>query len=721
MQRVVHNSDRLVSVIVPVFNSKKYLQRCLRSILDQTHSNLEVIVVDDGSTDGSIRILERHQETDERIRILRQPNSGQGVARNRALAGASGEFILFVDSDDFIEPVTVEIALERILKDDSDFVHFDWKLCSQLKHRPKASNYFNIQNFWHDPILEGSDCDRLMDTVSFFTVNNLYRKSFLKRHGIRYGEGYIYEDIPFFAQATTHAERVSLVHSPLYVIQPNPTSTTQSEADTSKHYRGHITALKASMATIRVRDSNTVLYLLKYNLQKFMEYYTGRVPRRFRGEYARAFFDIFAGMQFSPNIHLEMNRYLRFFVERNVFKKRNYNLFRAVIEGRRPIATARDAIIGNLPQKKVIGSRPDTVKRRPAGSIVFLGFDHRYSGNSRYLFEEMRADRRFAEVPIYFVSDDERVPENCRASLDEDLYDLIFNASIVIAESWISPTFPKGPDTLWIQLWHGTPVKKVLFDSHEREIIGKKLDHKVSKHRDIQRWDYLLADSVVGMQKSQSAFLFPSGRLLQGGYPRVKYLLNNRENAALKERIRERLGVPESRRLVLYAPTWRDYNYGVDKRNRSTSHLVDLDELSVGLGDNVQVVLHDHQYMDSGLSSGSAIGSSGLDIQELLLISDWVISDYSSVIFDALAIDVPFLLYANDLSEFEKSRGVYEDVWRDLSPFIYAETRELVAAMHEAPRFDDYQKLKDNYAYRAEVDLLTFIDQLDVVTLNRNW
>ena len=91
------------SIIIPVYNVEKYLVECLESIVNQSFKDFEVICVNDGSTDNSLEILQKYAENDERFKVLNQENQGQGIARNNALNIANGEYILFVDPDDFIE------------------------------------------------------------------------------------------------------------------------------------------------------------------------------------------------------------------------------------------------------------------------------------------------------------------------------------------------------------------------------------------------------------------------------------------------------------------------------------------------------------------------------------------------------------------------------------------------------------------------------------------
>ena len=112
----------LISVIVPVYNTEKYLHRCVDSIINQTYQNLEIILVDDGSTDSSGCICDEYAKKDERIKVIHKENAGQGVARNIALEYASGEYVGFVDSDDWIDPRMYQTLYTYAVKDQSDIV-----------------------------------------------------------------------------------------------------------------------------------------------------------------------------------------------------------------------------------------------------------------------------------------------------------------------------------------------------------------------------------------------------------------------------------------------------------------------------------------------------------------------------------------------------------------------------------------------------------------------
>lgn len=105
-----------VSIIIPIYNSEKYLKQCLESIINQTYKNIEIICINDGSTDNSEKIIKDYLKTNKNITYLKQPNAGQSIARNKGLEKATGDFILFVDSDDFIEKNMVEKLIDPLTK-----------------------------------------------------------------------------------------------------------------------------------------------------------------------------------------------------------------------------------------------------------------------------------------------------------------------------------------------------------------------------------------------------------------------------------------------------------------------------------------------------------------------------------------------------------------------------------------------------------------------------
>ena len=114
-----------ISIIVPIYNAKEHLDKCVESILEQTEKNLEIILVDDGSKDNSFEICKKYEKIDQRVKVIHQENAGVSVARNHGIEIAEGEYIGFVDSDDWIEPVMYERLLKEAKETNADVVMCD--------------------------------------------------------------------------------------------------------------------------------------------------------------------------------------------------------------------------------------------------------------------------------------------------------------------------------------------------------------------------------------------------------------------------------------------------------------------------------------------------------------------------------------------------------------------------------------------------------------------
>lgn len=140
-----------ISIIIPIYNAEKYLEKCLDSIVKQTYKNIEIICVNDGSKDNSINILSRYNKMDNRIVLINKENNGLSSARNIGLASATGEFVMFVDSDDWIDIDTCEKCLKIMNKYSVDVVMFSYVREYENKSNPKI--IFNEDIFLMKKIL----------------------------------------------------------------------------------------------------------------------------------------------------------------------------------------------------------------------------------------------------------------------------------------------------------------------------------------------------------------------------------------------------------------------------------------------------------------------------------------------------------------------------------------------------------------------------------------
>lgn len=209
-----------VSVIVPLFNTEKYVARCISSLVKQTLSDIEIIVVNDGSTDNSMTIVNKYAENDSRIKIINQSNQKQGAARNNGLRIAEGEYIGFVDSDDWVDEDYFEKLYEAAKQYESDIA-----LATNVRiGGGKTKKRLNIENVEFVTVLQDK-FDICKQPKNPCPTNKIYRAALLRDNNILFPEKVYCEDKLFTAQAVYYANGVVTVPDINYYYYRNPNST----------------------------------------------------------------------------------------------------------------------------------------------------------------------------------------------------------------------------------------------------------------------------------------------------------------------------------------------------------------------------------------------------------------------------------------------------------------------------------------------------------------
>ncbi|GEM_PF-956149 len=226
----------IVSFIVPVYNAEKQLTRCIGSICLIPIRNIEIICVDDGSVDGSLAVLEKLAQSDDRIRVFSQANSGQGSARNRGLCSAKGRFIQFVDSDDYIDPAMYPKVLEPFYEHENlDFVQFSGEVSFDFtpteQQRQWAKNIFKTQ---FSPGVHEMGASTWDSTVVW---NKVYVRDFLLRNGIVFPEKTKQEDEAFTFFVFARAKRMYFIPAPWYKYVRTDHGTMSSQEKEAMHFR----------------------------------------------------------------------------------------------------------------------------------------------------------------------------------------------------------------------------------------------------------------------------------------------------------------------------------------------------------------------------------------------------------------------------------------------------------------------------------------------------
>jgi len=216
------------SIIIPVYNTQSYLRECLNSVLNQTQREIEIIAIDDGSTDGSIDILREYENMYDNVIILQQENKKLGAARNAGLAIAKGQYIFFLDSDDYLDLETLELLYNKAISNDLDIVFFDGKAFKDNENVNLERLNINDTELAYSRNSLNIDDKKIWTGYEFLNeyynkggvyVNSTlmyFKESFLKRYDFKFQEGVFYEDVEFGIKSYMKAKKIMYLPSRFY-------------------------------------------------------------------------------------------------------------------------------------------------------------------------------------------------------------------------------------------------------------------------------------------------------------------------------------------------------------------------------------------------------------------------------------------------------------------------------------------------------------------------
>lgn len=260
-----------ISVIVPVYNTGKYLKKCLDSLVNQTLEDIEIIVVNDGSSDNSIDIIKSYgKKYKNKIIFLDKENGGQGSARNLGIKVAKGEYIGFVDSDDFVDLKMYEKMYEVATNNKSEIV-----ICNLIDYYEKNNNE-NIVNLNLENNV--SNTEGIIKSVPS-VVNKIYKKELLKRTNIIFNESIWYEDLSYSLIVISQAKKISFINEPFYYYFHRNVSTMHNE-----NIKKNLDVIKAYDELINYYKNNNIYKKYKEELDYILlkEVYMSTINRVIR-------------------------------------------------------------------------------------------------------------------------------------------------------------------------------------------------------------------------------------------------------------------------------------------------------------------------------------------------------------------------------------------------------------------------------------------------------
>lgn len=742
------------SIIIP-FKEKglndKYLKNCIESLCNQTFNDFEVILLHNNSQKLLNMFNEFHLEvTDFKMR----ESDSLSDYRNLGINKAKGEYIIFLDSDDYLHPNALVYANEMI--NDNQGYNDVFKFGITKTNLDKLSTlnkskraFFEGDSFSKlETILNEVDIDANEEKVKKI-INGMFEKQLInhKYHNIKVknyfkdlnyqfrvhsfimktdflkdnylyfkSENNLYGDIPFLIEVYSKTKSINQTVTKLYYkyLHNDPIN------DASLSQEEHKDRLLKRISAI----NESLKYCLDLNLARQLKlsainYYLYKVVK------SNVFIESFKE---TKKIYIELNSILnepstefalskRHKYEIDAIKKGNYKkaytLSKARVIGYKTYQFAKpknQRFRQKKIQKNIFTKLP--IKNDTILYESFLGKN--YSDSPKAIFKHMleNDDRKWKHIWVLNNKDIIKSEEEFKND----------NVKIIKRFGWkyfyyvtISKYFVlnmrqpkwlyKKEEQVILSTWHGTPLKRLVFDMEN--VTSANKNYKKDFYNQSRKWDYLIAANKYSEKIFESAFMYPQKNILTYGYPRNDILTNHTE--VYKDKVKERLGIPSSKKVILYAPTWRDDEFH-SAGNYKFKLQLDLERLKEEIGDEYIVALRMHYFISdnidlSGFEKFAFDFSKYNDINDLYIISDILITDYSSVFFDYSILKKPILFYTYDLDKYQNMlRGFYIDVNKDLPGPLLLSNNEVLDSIKNIEtvnkRFKDkYQEFYNKFCY----------------------
>lgn len=743
--------EHKISVIVPVSGKTSYLADCLDSLVAQEGLNIEVIIVDDRAEDTLDSILKRYEGTLCIKKVVLQGKQGVAAARNLGLSVAEGEYVYFLDSDDYLFLNTLEKLLHAALNKEAQ-VTFGNKRGTWFKRAVYMEEYYKklaekeanaaeeeaeeeanaaeeeeedadsaggagtlaaqeesemqfeaeeevelseeeieAELARKQEVLRRSAYYRLVKKkkglANISVLHILIKRSLIEEHTIRFREDFVYfSDVSFVIQVLFYAERFARRLSARYIKRKHndPINFPALSQLKDEHRFEEYVEAYCYAKTLVPQDH----YLYDALERKLLSYFTRIYAPRIR----RSQKDVWR------NEHFETMRKLVSEVKPERIKAlKGYRkrIVKALLAGN--VKKAHRVVSMHLAKKKF---KRMLKNRRVLYRYLYLKqfsklpikenwvmfesfFGRQYSDSPRSIYEYMAQNNDKNYRFIWTIEDKKTdIPYGAtkvkRYSLRYVYY--LARCKYFVFNVRQPQMFKKRDGMVFLETWHGTPLKRLVFD--QEEVLAATPLYKEQFFRQAKEWDYLVAPNEFSSEVFRGCFMFKN-TMLETGYPRNDVLhAKDRDEHARK--LRKELGIPENKTTILYAPTWRDDEY-YDKGQYKFELKLNLQQMREELGDDYVVLLRTHYYIADAIDLSDMEGFAmnfckHSDIAELYLVSDILITDYSSVFFDYAGLRRPVLFYTYDLEKYrDMLRGFYISIEEDVPGPLAFTTGEVIS------------------------------------------
>lgn len=741
-----------VSVIIPFNKGIAFLRDCFEGLFEQSFHDFETILVCDHVEENINELVDEYKEGLNLFVYTLDEKTGVAAARNLGLEKANGEYVYFLDSDDYLLENSLEILVDAIEERDAEVVYGKKKSTWFKRSVFLATNthddnendddddentfdntQLNLENGGEEESASSVDDNQLMDDeakgtdedlegdnhiltpeeeeaallrsiesrknkahsillskrngmVNVSILHILIKRSLIEENHIRFNEEFKYfSDFSFVVQVLSVANIYEKRMSSKYIKRKhndpiNLPALTQIK-DSNRFYE-YINSYYYT------KDLITADSVLRDRVdKKILVYYSKIFAPRLR----RSTDDAWRTERFNIMVKIVSDMNPEVIKSQKGYRKR---LIKALLKGN--VEKSIRIVNFHLGWKKFKKLRKSKrarmkyvytrwfLKKPMVENMVLLEsfFGKNYSDSPKYIYEYLSKnypgkyefiwviDKEGTKIP-YKHKKVKRFSIRYAYYLARSKY-YVFNSR---QPEWVR----KREGNVFLQTWHGTPLKKLVFD--QEDVSSATPRYKAQVYKQSRAWDYLIAANYFSSEVFKRCFMF-NKTMLETGYPRND-ILHAKDKDEIALNIRKRLNIPTNKKTILYAPTWRDDEF-YGKGEYKFQLQLDLQKMKKELGDEYVILLRTHYFIAdaldvTGLEDFAYNLSKYDDISELYLISDILITDYSSVFFDYANLKRPMLFFTYDLEKYrDVLRGFYIDIEEELpGPLLYT-TEEII-------------------------------------------
>ena len=710
-----------VSIIIPMYNVSEYIEECLTSIKEQTYENFECILIDDGSTDDTVNIVKTFINDDARFKLIEQENGGPAKARNNGLKQMTGDYVLFVDSDDLVAGNALEMMTESAIKDAADIVigktkRFnkvrDWEILGHVKYGlndPGSKNPFTDPGLFYGMGPAAKLFKKELITDVFFDENKRFAEDqlfvftaymtakkiqvidyFVYFYRVREGEKSLtqtyqkqpLENLQVFIDLMEEAEETLIK---LGVSDYEPVLTEYF----NRLFEVEIRVLFKNMLLSNKAIQTEFLHLFYSYLKDHVEVVTN-APNYYRFVLREQIDYLFlikgSAVKELVNI-MELSKSgegMPYWLEKQVTslatgKKRSILFYRLKAFAKK----IRSVLIYRTKRMKVLFKKIWTAFLRKImfpiykvtskkDKIVFMtNKEEELGGSFLPIYNELIKTMPKTKLRTHLKMPRRNFWESNRLLKDAA------SAKVIFLDDYYNQLYGLNlhRDTEVVQLWHAAGAFKKFSFSAFGGLDANTVEFETRAHRSYTK---VVCSSEEIRPFYAEAFNISEEKVLPLGLARTDKLFKDDYQKMIQEEFIEEHPEIRGRKVVTYAPTFRG---GARERQTFKNHL-DIKAFSEKFSDEYALILKMHPSVRNGISIPEELAEdvfdlSSMDMNDLLLSTDILITDYSSVIFDYSILKKPILFFAYDLEDYMAERSFYYDYETFVPGPIVATNEEL--------------------------------------------